>query len=286
MFRCNVCGKKFKSKDALGGHVSSAHPQKKAEDVSGSAKAEETIIMAVSEGTPQAQPTPPSENDPGVMERIRILFRQKYTPKQIKEQFGYAPRTVDQVALEFIKPEGLSEEEEQDKAGLPILLKDGKGEILSPEAVYYKLVTSDGTEGERDFKALMKWAAAIEMVQRMTQIRKAEAEALAEMAKPVLEMMSKSREELDAAVARAKESSMAIAEAAAAGAAARATMRIDERFNELKQQKPDIATVQDPMKGIMARTMEMLMNRLTGVVVGGEVPPTPGLVDKRIQQGG
>jgi hypothetical protein len=79
---------------------------------------------------------------------------------------------------------------------------------------------------------------------------------------------------------------MAIAEAAAAGAAARATMRIDERFNELKQQKPDIATVQDPMKGLMARTMEMMMNRLTGMVFGGQVPPTPGLVDKRVQQQG
>jgi uncharacterized protein (DUF2342 family) len=61
-------------------------------------------------------------------------------------------------------------------------------------------------------------------------------------------------------------------------------MRIDERFNELKQQKPDIATVQDPMKGQMARTMEMLMNQLTGMLFGGQVGPTPGLVDKRVQQ--
>jgi len=49
-------------------------------------------------------------------------------------------------------------------------------------------------------------------------------------------------------------------------------------------QKADIATVQDPMKGLMARTMETMMNQLTGMVFGGQVGPTPGLVDKRAQK--
>ena len=76
-----------------------------------------------------------------------------------------------------------------------------------------------------------------------------------------------------------------LAEAAAAGAAARATMRIDERFEELKEKKTDIATVQDPIKGLMARTMETMINRITGMMFGGQVGPTPGLVDKRAQGG-
>jgi len=49
-------------------------------------------------------------------------------------------------------------------------------------------------------------------------------------------------------------------------------------------QKADIATVQDPMKGLMARTMETMMNQLTGMAFGGQVGPTPGLVDKRAQK--
>ena len=88
---------------------------------------------------------------------------------------------------------------------------------------------------------------------------------------------------------------MAIAEAAAMGAAGGVLGRIDARFEELKQQKPDIAQAPDPMKGLMARTMETMMTRLMGMAFGGggggggggsgEVPPTPGLVDKRVQGG-
>ena len=155
------------------------------------------------------------------------------------------------------------------------------------------MAVEEGVNGERDFKALMKWAAAIEMVHRMTEIRKSEAEALAATARPVLEMMERSREELDAAVARAKESSMAIAETAAAAAAARAAMHIDEKLNELKEvrkEKADIATVQDPMMGLFARTLETMMNRFTGMAFGGNAgggaPDNPGLVDKRIREGG
>ena len=293
MFVCKACGKKFKTKDALGGHVSMAHPRDKAKD---SANAISMVIPGSSEGKvaevesekpSQVQPAPQSQDEPGIMDRIRALVRQKYTPKQIKEQFGYAPRTVDDVAREFIKPEGLPEEKEEEESGLlPVILKDGKGEVISPEAVYQRFVAADGVDGARDFNALMRWAASIELVRRMTQIKKEDGEALAEIVKPVLDMMEKSREEMDAAAARARESTMQIAEVAAASAAARATAHIDQRFNELKQQKADIATVQDPMKGLMARTMETMMNRLQAMLLGGgqQIDLGPGFIDKR--QGG
>lgn len=48
-------------------------------------------------------------------------------------------------------------------------------------------------------------------------------------------------------------------------------------------QKSDIAMAPDPMKGLMARTMETMINRMTGQMFGGGVGPTPGLVDKRTQ---
>jgi hypothetical protein len=105
------------------------------------------------------------------------------------------------------------------------------------------------------------------------------------MLKPILEVMIEAAREQDAAAQRARQSNIEIAETAAAGAAARAVMRIDEKFSELKQQKADIATVQDPMKGLMARTMEMLINQITGQLFGGQVGTAPGLVDKRGQGG-
>jgi len=226
-------------------------------------------------------------------EKIRKLHELGYSQVQLWREFGFAKATVyDELPVRQLKekqPE--SEEGKTDDNVFPLVLKDGKGETLSPEAVYHRLVAADGIDGERDFKALMKWAAAIELVQRMSQIRKGEAEAFASTVKPMLDMMEKSRQELDAAAARAKESSMEIAEAAAAGAAARATMHIDEKFDqlkELKKEKADIATVQDPMKGLMARTMETMMNRMQSMLFGsgggGEVSPTPGLIDKRGQK--
>jgi hypothetical protein len=236
------------------------------------------------------------------LQRVKELREKGVKRKEIAKQLGISTSAVDRAFAKIKKAAAtgsqyptITEEQIRDiireelEGGrrLPLVLKDGKGEELSPEGVYYDLVRADGADGERDFRALMKWGAAIELVRRMTEIRKGEAEALAATIKPTLDMMGKSREELDAAVARAKESSMAIAEAAAAGAAARATMHIDERFNELKQQKPDIATVQDPMRGLWARTMESMMTRMQNMMFGGQggqVGPTPGLVDKRVQK--
>lgn len=50
-------------------------------------------------------------------------------------------------------------------------------------------------------------------------------------------------------------------------------------------QKSDIAMAPDPMRGLVARTMETIMNQMTGRMFGGGVGPTPGLVDKRGQGG-
>jgi len=234
---------------------------------------------------------PPHDETPTIADQIREYRSQGLTFKQLVNELGFKETTVRDVIAKELVAENKAQEEKT--STLPLVIKNGKGEMIAPEAVIWQMAVEEGVDGERDFKALMKWAAAIEMVHRMTEIRKSEAEALAATARPVLEMMEKSREELDAAVARAKESSMAIAETAAAAAAARAAMHIDERINELKEvrkEKADIATVQDPMMGLFARTLETMMNRFTGMAFGGNAgggaPDNPGLVDKRIQQGG
>jgi hypothetical protein len=49
-------------------------------------------------------------------------------------------------------------------------------------------------------------------------------------------------------------------------------------------QKSDIAMAPKPFEGVMARTMETMMNRLLGITGGGQPGPTPGLVDKRTQK--
>ena len=49
--------------------------------------------------------------------------------------------------------------------------------------------------------------------------------------------------------------------------------------------KADIATTAKPMEGLMARTIEMMMNRMEGMMFGVKPGLTPGLVDKRGQGG-
>ncbi|MBI2849783.1 MAG: C2H2-type zinc finger protein [Chloroflexi bacterium] len=249
----------------------------------------ETAIQPAPEKAlaPQPRQEPQRDEEPSIADQIRNHRGRGLTFKQLVEELGYSPTTVRDVISKEL--EAKNESEEEKVSTIPLVIKNGKGEMIAPEAVIWQMAVEDGVNGEKDFRALMKWAAAIEMVHRMTEVRKTEAEALAIMARPVLEMMEKSREELDAAVARAKESSMGIAEAAAAGAAARATMHIDERINELKEvkkEKADIATVPEPVQGVIARTLEMMLNQFTTSMFGGAQNGgmvNPGLVDKRTQ---
>ncbi len=292
MVKCQICSRQFKSEQALGGHISHAHRQTKEQAVKEVGGVVEGQLKKPKESA-QTQPQLPapasssaiSTHEPSEAEQIRFYCRQGIDFEQLTTKLGFKPSTVRQEIAKLLLEEKAAAEKSGAKPQLlPIVLKDGKGEMIAPEAVYYQLVANDGISGEMDFRALMKWAAAIEMVQRMTQIRKGEAEAFADTIKPMLDMMDKSRQELDAAAQRARESNMEIAEAAAMGAAGGVLGRIAAKIAEFKQQKADIATVQDPMKGLMARTMETMISRLTGTAFGGEVPPTPGLIDKRLKQ--
>lgn len=133
----------------------------------------------------------------------------------------------------------------------------------------------------------MLYRAAQLAVMDDVEIMKGQAEAQAKAIKPILDIMEKAREDMDAAAERARASTEEVAQAAAAGAAARATIHIDERFNEMMRQKPDIAQTPNPLEGVMARTMETMFNQLTNRMFGGQggqLVPTPGLVDKRGQK--
>ena len=225
------------------------------------------------------------EDEDTQAKRVDALLDEGYTPVQIEKEWGYPHSTVRARAKKRIMPKGNAQNE---SPKLPAVLKVGGGsEVISPEAILQSYLTTDGDAGVWMLKGFMLYRAAQLAVMSDVEIMKGQAEAQAKAIKPILDIMEKAREDMDAAAERARASTTEAAEAAAAGAAARAVMHIDQRFEELKQQKADIATVQDPMKGLMARTMETMMNRLQGMmfgVQGGEVPPTPGLVDKRVQK--
>jgi len=217
MFTCSVCGKKFKTMQALGGHVGHAHPQHKLED---------------------APETQPAENGPGVMENIRKLRSQGYTARQVKDEFGYARSTVDQVFAEYIQPEGKAEGDERE-AGLPVTTKGT--EIITPEAIMQRLAN-----GSDDWHLRLEGMMLLRAAQRMNrddiEMTRMQAEADATRIRPILELMKETRLEQDAAAQRAKESSIEIAERTAYETAGRLSEvitqnngRITDSVNQIRQ---------------------------------------------------
>jgi hypothetical protein len=236
------------------------------------------------ESTPKADVEPAVEDTQ--RKRIEELLDEGYTPVQIEKEWGYAHSTVRQVAKKKIAPKGKPGDEEPEMPKLPMVLKAGGGqEVISPEAILEGYLLSDGDAGTWMLKGFMLYRAAQLAVMSDVEIMKGQAEAQAKAMKPILDIMEKAREDMDAAAQRAKESNVEIATRAAAEVGGQAVGWMEEKFNQMQQQKPDIAQAKDPMKGLIARTMETVINQITGQMFGGKVGPTPGLVDKR-EQGG
>ena len=228
--------------------------------------------------------------DETIKDRIIGLLRKGYSRSQLIADFDFAKRTVDSAIKAYRELKGNNREEAKDgtrpdahdDSALPSTLKGT--EVITPEGILEHCLRDGSRDWELRIEGMMLLRAAQKMNLDDVEIMKGQAEANTKMLKPILDVMEKAREDMDAAAERARASTEEVAQAAAAGAAARAAMHIDEKFEQLKQQKADIATVQDPMKGLMARTMETLMNRVTGMMLGGQVGPTPGMVDTRVQK--
>lgn len=191
MFTCKVCGKKFKASTELGGHMSSAHGRNRVEEVtSGNSEPAEVAIETPPEEPSEEQPEL-SSDDPGVMENIRSLMRQGYTPKQVKEQFGYARRTVDQVAADFIEPEG-KPADSSGEPGLPVTVKGT--EIITPESIMQRLAN-----GSNDWHLRLEGMLLLRAAQKMNrddiEMVRMQAEADAKLIEPILKLMKETREE-------------------------------------------------------------------------------------------
>jgi len=282
MFTCKECGKKFKSMQALGGHVGRAHPQNKVEEMpqSGDNQHVEAPVQVESppeavpvEAAPQQQP----EDEGGIMENIRKLRRQGYTARQVKDEFGYARSTVDQVYAEVIKPEGKPEEERDDggEPGLPVTVKGT--EIVTPEYIMRSLAN-----GSEDWRLRLEGMMLLRAAQRMNrddiEMTRMQAEADATRIKPILDLMKETRLEQDAAAQRARESNIEIADRAAYETASQLSQvisqnnaRITDSINQIRQAmggKED-----NPLAQILntMQSMQQLMS-MFGITMPGVMP--------------
>ena len=179
-------------------------------------------------------------------------------------------------------PEG----EEKASHEFPVIRKMGGGmEMIAPEAVL-KQYMGGTPEGEVELKAIMKFRAAMLMVMDLVNIQKGSAEADAKRMEPVLRLMKETREEQDAAAARAKASSEDIADRAAQatasqlfGAVSQNNAQVTGTLDQIKQmvggQSNDPFTKIVSMMQSMQQMSQMFGMPLPGMMPGG--PPAAGL---------
>jgi flagellin-like hook-associated protein FlgL len=247
----------------------------------------EEVAMSKKDEAEKSKDQHPEDEDTQ-SKRIDELLDEGYLPVQIEKEWGYPHATVRDRAKKRIQAKGSPKQNEIPI--LPMVLKAGKSgqEVISPEALMRSFMLPDGEMGDWMLRGMMMLRAAQMMVLTDVEIMKGQADAQAKAIEPVLQVMEQARKDMDAAAQRARESNIEIAEIAAAGAAARAVTRIDEKFDQVMKQKADIATVPQPLQGIIARTMETALDQLTQRLFGmggQEAKLPPGWVD-RTKKGG
>ena len=244
MIKCTKCGREFKSPQALGGHMRGSHKDETQQDT-GTNNADETIDDRVEAGEVPGEETALVPQDASLAEQIRTYLKQGFTIKQLASQFGFSDTTIRQEIAKLVRPEGeaIDDKAKQQDNVWPVVRKMGGGmEVISPEAVLRQYMGGGTPEEQLELRAIMKFRAAMLMVMDLVNVQKGTAEADAKRMEPILRLMKETREEQDAAAARAKASSEEIADRAAYETAgqlsqviAQNNAKITDSINQIRQ---------------------------------------------------
>jgi len=217
MIKCKICGREFKTPQALGGHMRSAHQEEPQEEVGQTENIDETKNTEETNDE-AARETALVSAEASQAEQIRAYLKQGYNVKQLNSQFGFSESTIRQEIAKIVKPEGeaIDDKAKQQDNVWPVTRKMGGGiEVMSPEAVLRYYMGGGTPEEQLELRAIMKFRAAMLMVMDLVSVQKGSAEADAKRMEPILRLMKETREEQDAAAHRAKESNVEIADRAA-----------------------------------------------------------------------
>lgn len=169
-------------------------------------------------------------------------------------------------------------EEEKAKGRFPMVRKTGGGEeMIAPEEVLRQYM--GGTpDGELELRAIMKFRAAMLMVMDLVNVQKGSAEADAKRMEPILRLMKETREEQDAAAARAKESSVEIADKAAYETAAQLAQVITQNNSKITD---SITQIRQAMGGKEENPLGQVLNAMQSMqqmmqMFGITMPGMPG----------
>jgi hypothetical protein len=244
--------------------------------------------------------------DDQFIEKVKKLREQKLSERKIAEQLK-VPRNQVRDALQSIKqseagkalvPEermreiireelklAHDSENEDEKADgrFPVVRKMGGGvEAIAPEAVLKQYMGGSTPEEQLELRAIMKFRAAMLMVMDLVDIQKSSAEADAKRLIPILSLMKETREEQDAAAARAKASSEDIADRAAhetagqlLGALSQNNAQVSGSLEQIRQMLAGKSD--DPFSRLinMMQSMQQ-MAQMFGMPLPGMMPGAPG----------
>ena len=287
MNKCKICGRDFKSPQALGGHMRGGHKEETQEDSNQNNTADnpETIPDEVETNEKPSGETALVPEEASKAEQIRTYLKQGFTIKQLTDRFGFSETTIRQEIAKVVRPEGeaIDDKTKQQDNVWPVVRKMGGGmEIMSPEAVLRQYMGGGTPEEQLELRAIMKFRAAMLMVMDLVNVQKGSAEADAKRMEPILRLMKETREEQDAAAQRAKASSEEIADRAAYETAGQLSQvitqnnaRITDSINQIRQAMG--GKEENPL-GQVLNSMQS-MQQMMGMF-GVSMPGMPG------QQGG
>lgn len=189
------------------------------------------------------------------------------------------------IIREELKAAHDAEQEEKDKSNsrFPMIRKTGGGEeVIAPEAVLTEYM-GNTPEGEIELRAIMKFRAAMLMVMDLVNIQKSSAEADAKRLVPILSLMKETREEQDAAAARAKASSEEIADRAATqvanqlfGAVSQNNAQVTGTLDQIRQMLSGKSD--DPFSRLLSMMQSMQqLSQMFGMPMPGMMPGAPAV---------
>lgn len=231
------------------------------EETQGEAQASQEQAAAAVEEKPEGA----ADEESGAV-RINKLLDEGYSPRQVKENFGFSRQAVETEIKNRTKPEGKPVFNKNGPLveavvgnGKPVKL--GRYEVVAPESVLQASHLPDG-----EYRA--GYLDALSMITGTARLLQVLGEAQANQIKPVVDMLSALRQEEKVAAEQARGTGQAIAQEAARDAAQGAA---GAAIQYLEDKKPWLAASPDPMKAMFADVMRpMLENVMKSLTPGAE----------------
>lgn len=190
-------------------------------------------------------------------DKITRLYSLGFSRKQIVDEYGFKSQTVYHalpVSREKKKPGTAMVES-------PIFPVTKKSEQISVENILQYLSNGDDHMRYR-YEGMLMMKAAMLMVADQANIDKVNAQTEVLRIKPLLDMIAVSRQELDAAAARSRDSNLAIARAAASQAVGAYVNEIDRHIPKAPPTQPA-----KDMSEILPRVIGKVADRVVDVAV-------------------